>query len=242
MKKIFTTLTFVLLFSFLIPNAKAQVGFSIGPHIGYASPTGNYSGTVNDFYDGTKYGLSSGVNIGACAKLNVLFISGRVDIDYCWLKNSGNLTSSNGSAETKQNVFSFGIGPEYSLSLPMSPVKPYASIEILFSSFSGESTFSGVSGVQSSAITLSSATRTGLGLIAGAEFKLAAFSLDLNVRYNMYNVFGKSFNSYSNNDRTNSYSSLNDDNDPNYDGDKHPISSSRSISTVEINLGVLFGL
>ena len=205
MKKVFilpALFLFLLIFS---ANTKAQVGFSIGPNIGIASPTGNYSGTVDDFYNGSKYGLGTGVNIGLCAKVYVLFISGRADISYSWLKNSGNLASSNGSAVTKQNVFTFGIGPEYSISIHMSPIKPYASIELLFSTFSGESTFSGVSGVQSSTITLSSASRTGIGLIAGAEFKLAAFSLDLNVRYSLLNLLGKTFNSYGYNDRTNSY-------------------------------------
>jgi|WetSurMetagenome_2_1015567.scaffolds.fasta_scaffold160823_1 hypothetical protein len=236
-------LVFAFLSLFFISSvSSAQVGFSIGPNIGFALPTGDYSGGVNDFYNGAKYGLNSGVNIGACVKVNLLFISGRADINYCWLKNSGNLTSSNGSAETKQNIFTFGIGPEYSITIPMSPVKPYVSVELLISTFSGESTFHGVSGVQSSTITLSSATRTGIGLIAGAEFKLAVFSMDFNVRYNIHNLLGKTFTSYSNNDRTNSYSALNDDIDPGYDGDKHPVNSSRTISTLEINLGILFGL
>jgi len=236
-------LIFVFLSLFLITSvSKSQVGFSIGPNFGYVSPAGDLSGGINDFYTGTKYGLGSGVNIGACVKVNLLFISGRADVNYCWLKNSGNLTSSNGSAETKQNIFTFGIGPEYSITIPMSPVKPYASIEILFSTFSGESTFHGASGVQSSTISLSSATRTGLGLIAGAEFKLAVFSLDLNIRYNIHNLLGKTFSTYNNNDRSNSYSALNDDKDPNYDGNNHPVGSSRTISTLEINLGILFGL
>lgn len=241
MKKYYFIALAVFLFAFF-STSNAQLSLEIGPNIGIATPTGDFAGSVNDFYLGTKYGLKTGFNIGGSAKLNLLLLSGRIDLNYSFVSNNGNLTSSNGSVDTKQNIFSLGIGPEYKLAIPMSPIKPYASVELLFSTISGETTFHGAAQVSSNTLKLASVTRTGVSLILGSEIDFKAWALDLNVRYNVHNLFGKKFDPYHNSDRTNSYTALNDDGDPNYDGSTHPISTSRSITTVMLNVGVLFGL
>ena len=235
-------ITSILLLVCLSSISNAQISFEIGPNIGIISPTGSYAGNVNDFYLGNKYGLGTGFNVGATAKLDLFLLSGRVDLNYSWLSNSGSLTSSNGTVNTKQNIFSLGAGPEYKLNIPMSPIKPYACFELLFSTISGETTFQGAAQVSSNTLKIASATRTGISLIVGSEISFKTWTLDLNVRYNLHNLAGKKFDTYHNNDRTNSYSALNDGGDPDFDGNNHPVGSSRNITTVQLNVGVLFGL
>jgi hypothetical protein len=243
MKKSFFTILVIISLFISFATTKAQIHISLGPQLGFALPMSDYAGEVTDFYNGTKYGLKGGFNLGATIKADLLIIAGRVDINYAMLSNSGSITGfNNASLSIKQQNLIIGIGPEYSFGLPLIPIKPYASIELLFSTFSGESQYQGTPGVNSNNNSMASATRIGLGLLAGTEFKIGVFALDVSVRYNMLNLIGKSFTSYNNNDRTNSYFNLNDAKDPNFDGVNHPVGTSRTISTLQFNVGVLFGI
>jgi hypothetical protein len=115
---------------------------------------------------------------------------------------------------------------------------------LLFSSIGGETSFHGVSRVSDGTYTMSSATRLGLGLGAGAEFRFGGnHAVDLSARFNFINLIGKKFEELPSNERSDSYVNLNDEQDPNYvaDPNKHPISNSRSISTFQFNIAFLFG-
>jgi len=140
MRKILTIfLVSVILFIFSSVS-KAQIHISLGPQLGIALPMSDYGGDVSDFYNGNKYGLKNGFNIGATVKADLMVIAGRLDINYSMFKNDGNIigTGNNNSSVTiKQNNLIIGIGPEYNLDIPLSPFKPYASVELLFSTFSG---------------------------------------------------------------------------------------------------------
>ena len=245
MKKItFLIIIIIMLFAF-VPVSRAQIHLSIGPQVGVALPMSDFSGEVTDFYNGTKYGLNTGFNIGATVKADLMVIAGRLDINYAMFKNDGNIsgtTNTNSAGTVKMNSLIIGIGPEYNIDIPLSPIKPYGSIELLITSFSGSFQFQNTPLVSNSnSQDIASATRIGLGFLLGTEFKFGLYALDLSLRYNILNVGGKSFSSYTNNDRTNSYLNLNDDKDPNYDGDKHPVGSSRNMSSLQINVGFLFG-
>jgi hypothetical protein len=164
------------------------------------------------------------------------------------MSNSGiaDLTKQNSSVEITQHLFTIGIGTQFAFGVPLSPVKPYIGFDILFSTLSGTAKFQGTPDISSSNIDIemSTATRTGLGIAAGLEFKLMSTSLDLSLRYNMINLFSKSYEgNLTSNNRIESYKFLNDAKDPNYtSGDtKHPIGSDRSITTVQLQLGILFG-
>ncbi|HEY3252171.1 MAG TPA: outer membrane beta-barrel protein [Ignavibacteria bacterium] len=230
----------VLLILSLHAFSVSQVKFSAGPTVGMTLPSGDYSGTTIDYYNGTKYGLGSGVNFGAVLKAGFSVVTIKASLNFSSLSNSGNSEPGQGSVNVKQKLFMIGIGPEFGFSLKGSPVKPYAGIDLLFTSFSGETSFQGVSKVPSGTYSMSSSSRTGIGFGIGAEFSVAKkYALDLNIKYNMLNLMGKDFTGGP--DRINSYLALNDEKDPLYPDDKHPIGSSRSISVIQFNLAFLFG-
>ena len=200
MKKLLVIFIAFLSILVLTTSPKAQIHLSLGPELGVALPLSDYSGEVTDYYNGTKYGMKTGFNFGATLKAELIVLSGRLDISYSMHENEGNPTGQNNSSlTTKMNNLIIGFGPEYQIDIPMSPVKPYGSIEFLISTFGGEFQFQGTSSVNSSNNKMTTATRTGIGIILGTEIKLAVFALDINLRYNMLNAFGQSFTSYNNN-------------------------------------------
>lgn len=237
-------ISIAILTLFLFQNiSNSQVKFSLGPSAGITIPSGDYGGTTLNYYSGTSFGLSSGFNVGAILKANLPVISFRLGINYSSLKNTGNSEPGQGSVDVKQSFFMISAGPEYAINIPASPIKPYLGLDLLMTSFSGQTTFQGVSRVPSGTYDMSSASRIGLGFGAGVGFAIGKkMSLDVGFRYNFHNLFGKSFTGTD--DRLSSYTSLNDDKDPvnPSDLDKHPIGSSRSITTIQFNLGFLFGL
>ena len=49
---------------FIISNCQAQLHISLGPAIGYTIPSGDFGGATADYYKGTKYGMSGGIDFG----------------------------------------------------------------------------------------------------------------------------------------------------------------------------------
>jgi len=231
---LFLLISFNLLFS--------QIKFSAGPTIGYSAPTGDYTGTTIDYYNGTRYGLGGGFNFGGIFKLKFSSVNLKLSVIYSSLSNSGNSEPGQGSVDIKHNHLTIGAGPELAFNIPGSPVKPYIGIDLLITSISGETTFLGVSRVPSGTFSVSTTSRTGLGFGAGIIYGLSKkYSIDFGLRYNLHNLMGKSFTG--GDERIYSYTSLNDDRDPLYpdeDLKKHPIGDSRSISTFQINFAFLF--
>jgi len=229
----------------------------IGPTVGITAPTGDYSGTTMEYYSGTKYGLSTGFNIGALLKSNIGPFILRGSANYSFLNNSGSAEPNDGFIEHKSNIFTLSAGPEFVLTSVPTSIKPYLGADILLSFISGRSTFSSVDFVPDGTFDMQSAARLGLGFGAGFEYSLGAGNildisirygniLDISIRYNLVNLIGKEFNDVtpSENRRLDSYLSLNDDRDPVNPNDinRHPIGSSRSISTFQFNISYLFGL
>ena len=225
----------------------SQIGIKLGPMFGLTSPTVDYTGDVKDFYSGTKYGLRSGMNFGAMGKVTLGPLNGRISIGYASLDNTGvaDPSNPNSTGEINNSLFMFTLGTEFGFVIPQSPVKPYAGIDILFSSISGSFTFHGASHVNSDVEnSIKSSSRTGLGLSVGSEVAFGkTFTLDLSLRYNLINLFGQEFTNVTNANRIDSYVSLNDAGDPAYSaGDaKHPIGNDRTIATIVLQVGILFG-
>lgn len=222
----------------------AQMSIRLGPVIGLTTPTVDYSGDPKDFYSGTKYGLRSALNYGAQGKITLGPIRGRLSVSYSSLENNGPSGSNNGTVEIRNNLFMFTLGTEFTFGVPGSPVKPYGGVDLLFSSISGSFRFQGTSHVPSDEKSIQSASRTGLGVSIGAEVSLGrSYSVDLSLRYNLNNLFGKEYKVISNANRVDAYTSLNDAKDPDYDpnDNKHPIGNDRSIVTIQLQLGLLFG-
>jgi opacity protein-like surface antigen len=246
MKKIIV-LSALIIISF-VNVSYSQISIKLGPELGLTSPTVDYSGDAKDFYAGTKYGLRSGLHYGIMGKVQLGPLNGRLSISYASLDNNGNANPEqpNSTLEIKNNVFMFTLGTEFGFGIPFSPVKPYAGIDILFSSISGTYNFQGTSDVTSGERSIKSASRTGLGFAIGSEVAFGkSFTLDISLRYNLINLFGKSYDGVTeSNDRNYAYTDLNDAADPNSNSgnlNKHPVTNDRSIATIQINVGLLFG-
>lgn len=235
----------ILLFGGLT-YVNAQVKFSAGPELGITLPQGDYSGTTTDYYSGLRYGLNTGINFGGIFKAKLPILNIRAAINYSILSNSGLADANNAGSyvEVKHNLLMISVGPEFYFSIPASPIKPYGGIDLLFTSISGESTFQGLSRVPSGTYSMSSAGRTGIGFGVGAEVGIGRkMALDISLRYNLINLFSKSYEGGYDANRIDSYLHLNDAKDPRYPDEinKHPIGSDRTISTLQLNLSILFG-
>lgn len=244
MKKISLFILLALVFS--ASTAFSQISIKLGPLVGLTSPTVDYSGDAKDFYAGTKYGMRSGLNYGVMGKVLLGSIKGRLSISYASLDNNGPTGEPNSTVEINNNLFMFAIGTEFAFGIPASPVKPYAGIDILFTTISGSFNFSGSTpnGLSGGTKNISSASRTGLGFAIGSEVVFGnSFTLDLSLRYNLINLFGKEYTAPTNGSKTDVYAFLNDAKDPNFNASdpKHPVGSDRSIVTIQFNAGLLFG-
>jgi opacity protein-like surface antigen len=240
-------LTFIILLLVLSAGSYSQlIRFKIGPVIGLTSPTSDYSGNTEDFFNGTKYGMSSGINFGAMGKINIGPIGGRVSVVYSSLSNEGlgDPDYPNSSLNLTNSQLMFTLGAEFGFTIPFTPIRPYAGIDVLFTSTSGTFNFQGTQRVASGENDIASSSRTGLGFALGTEIGFGkTFILDLSLRYNMINLLGKEFTAVTNANRIDSYKNLNDDADPNYSStdEKHPIGNDRQIATIQLQLGLIFG-
>jgi outer membrane protein W len=223
------------------------VKFAVGPTVGLTVPAGDYAGETYEYYVGTKYGLGTGFNVGAVLKARLLVLNIRAGLTYTSLSNTGiaELDEPGTYVEVKQNLVTIFAGPEYHFQIPASPVKPYIGADLLFTSFSGHTTFNEpVDRVPTGTYNMSTATRIGIGLGAGVEFGLGkTYALDFSIKYNLLNLIGKNYDVIVTDPaRLHAYINLNDDRDPLSLDNNHPIVNSRSISTLQFNLAFLFGL
>lgn len=241
------TVGIIMLIALMTVQTNAQVNIKLGGGLGMISPASDLSGSTIEYYNGTNYGLGSGLNINGKAKFGFAAFNLTGEIDYSSLSSTGNSEPGQGSVEISQKIISLKVGPEFRLGLPMLPVTPYLGFNVAMNSFSGETTFQGVSKVPSATYSMKSATRFGVGFYAGAELSVGPFlSLDFNLSYNLMNVSGKEWNDANPgiNQRIDSYLSLNDAADPFYewDDDKHVVSKARNIHSVLFTVSLLFGL
>jgi opacity protein-like surface antigen len=236
---------FVLVFA---SSSYSQISLKVGPMLGLTNPTSDYSGETTDFYNGTKYGMKSGFHYGVLGKVVFGPIGGRVSIGYVSMSNSGNAdpTNPNSTVDVSNNMFMLTLGTEFGITIPFTPVRPYAGLDLLITTISGDVQFKSTSGVPSDSREITSGTRTGLGLALGTEIGFGkTFILDISLRYNLVNLSGKSYDGATNsNNRLDAYSFINDDADPNFGGanSNHPVGESRNIQTIQINVGLLFSL
>ena len=220
----------------------------IGGGIGTVSPKGDFSGSTIDYYNGTNYGQSGGIDYQIKARIGILGFNLVGQMDYASLSNSGNATSgqTNSSINLSQKILSFKIGPEFKLNIPLSPVTPYIGANISFNHFSGTVSFQGITSVPSGEYDIKSDSRIGYGISGGVIINLMGLTLDVGAQYNILNAFGKKFevSDPTNTKRVDSYLALNDDQDPLYQAGStnHFISSSRTLSTLAFTATVMFGL
>jgi len=234
------------LIALMMTPSRAQVNLKFGVGIGTMIPTADFSGSTSDFYNGSRYGLSSGPNIHGKAKVGLSEWSLTGEIDYSSLSNTGNSEQGQGEVDISQTILSLKVGPEFRMSFPVLPITLYIGADLALNRFSGKTTFQGVSRVPSATYSMDGATRFGIGFSVGTEVSIGSdMALDINISYNFMNLSGKKWGDVNagSNQRIDSYLALNDGRDPQYTAgdDKHFISSERNIQSILFTVGILFG-
>jgi hypothetical protein len=240
---IFAAALFLMFFTY---QTNAQVTLQLGAGLGYSTPTGDYGGNTTEFYEGTKYGIESGVNYHAKARVGLLFLNVFGEIGYTTFTGEGEAAPGQGNINLSHNVFSMKVGPEFPITIPLSPITPYLMGFVAVNTFSGEVEFQGVSGVPSGTYDLASATRVGIGGGGGVTLSAGPLKLDLSIQYHLINFIGNEYKieSVTSHDRLDNYTSLNDGKDPAYasGSDAHFIQDDRGIGAMEFKLTAMFGL
>lgn len=238
------TLFVTILLVILTSTGFSQVSVKIGGGGGYAIPGGDYGGTIQEFYSGTNYGMSSGYNLHLKAKASILTFAAKAEIDYATFSNKEEWEPGK-EEEINHNILSFRLGPEFRFDIPLSPITPYIDAYVSLNTISGSFQFkSRPNGLPSDKRDMESATRIGVGFGGGAELSLGPFMfLDLGIHYNMVNLVGKEFKGLTNQNRIDSYKYLNDEKDPLYsaNSDVHIVSDARAINNLQFTLTILFG-
>lgn len=244
MKKLFILITVTL---FFIPaNIQSQVSFQIGGGLGYISPVGGYGGSTIDFYNGTKYGMSSGFNYHAKARVGLLGFNLFGIVEYSTVSGEGESEPGHGKVENSHGIFSLKAGPEFNISPPLSPVGFYLDGFVSVNTFSGTVKFQGVAEVPSGEYKFENETRFGAGIGGGALLDIIpVVTFDVGVHYNLYNVFDQQYTGTSTNPkRLDSYTSLNDEKDPLFgtDDDIFIVENARSINAWQFTLTAMIGI
>jgi len=243
MKRIILLLTSVmLLFS---SNLYPQVTLQVGGGLGMTAPSGNYAGSTIDFFNGTHYGLESGFNMHAKARVGLLGLNLVGMIDYSTLSGEGEGEPGQGEVKNSHSIFSLKAGPEFNISIPMFPLGFYLDAFLSMNTFSGTVSFQGLTKVPSGDYDIESATRFGAGGGGGILIDiLPVVTLDFGIHYNAYNAFTKEYSTdVSAPGRLEVYTSLNDDKDPLYQvTEDNIVSESRAINAWQYTLTVMVGI
>jgi len=245
--KIFkNALTAIFITIILSTLTSAQITLQVGGGMGIVSPSGDYGGTTIEFYNGTKYGLETGTNFHAKARVGVLSFNVFGMVDYTSLSGEGESEPGKGKVEVSQSVFSLKVGPEFHIGIPAAPVGVYLDGSIGLNTISGEVIFNGVSEVPSGTYDVESESRVGFGLGGGVLLDIIPMlTIDIGIHYNWMNPFGKIYTSKvpSSHPRLDAYTSLNDDKDPLFGvTDDNIIENSRSMENWQFTLTLLFGI
>lgn len=238
-------ITVSLLVLGLASHTSAQVTIQVGAGLGYATPTGDYGGNTTEFYNGTKYGIESGINYNLKGRVGLAFLNVFGEIGYTTFSGEGEAAPGQGNIKLSNNVFSIKAGPEFPINIPLSPITPYLQGFLSVNTFSGDVEFQGVSAVPSGTYDIASATRVGIGGGVGAWFSLGLIKLDLNIQYHLINFTGNEYKieNVTSHERLDNYTSLNDGKDPGYNGsDSHFIKDDRGIGALEFKITAMFGL
>lgn len=224
----------------------SQITLQVGGGLGYINPVGDYGGTTIDFYEGINYGMSSGFNYHAKARVGLIGLNLFGIIEYSNVSGEGESEPGKGTVENSHGIFSLKAGPEFNISPPLFPLGFYLDGFVSVNTFSGTVKFQGVAEVPSGEYDLGSETRFGVGVGGGVLLDiLPVVTLDFGVHFNLYNVFGQQYTGTTGNPkRLDAYTSLNDDKDPLYgtDNDIFIIKDVRAINAWQFTLTAMIGI
>ena len=245
-RKIFITIVIISMPVFAQTSLPSPFSLQVGVGIGSVSPKGDFGGSTMEYYSGTNYGQSGGIDYQVKARIGILGLNLVGQMDYASLSNNGNSIQGSGNIDISQKIMSLKLGPEFKLNIPLAPITPYIGANISYNHFSGNVSFQGVTAVPSGENDIKSDSRVGYGISGGVIVSLMGLTLDVGAQYNILNAFGKKFEitDPTNPKRVDSYLVLNDDKDPLYQSGSatHFIGSSRTISTFAITVTAMFGI
>jgi len=226
---------------FAAVHSPGQISIQVGGGVGYAMPTSDFSGSTVDYYAGKNYGLAGGLNLHGKFRFGILGLRLNGEASYSLFSNDGDAEPGQGTLETKKRVLALKVGPEFQLSVPALPITPYLGFNVALNTFSGQTTFRGVSKVSSGTFDLTGASRIGVGATVGTLLSLAGTNLDIALHYNLHNLTGKTWEGADS--RLDTYTGLNDDKDPAFAplNDKHVVENARSIHSIVVTVSVMFG-
>lgn len=241
------TMGSVLLCLMLFITAGHGQTLQVGAGLGIMVPTSDFGGTTVDFYNGQRYGLSTGFTMAGKVRVgfgSVYLVGG---VGFSSVTNSGDAEPGRGTVEISQTILTLSAGPEFHINIPAAPITPYVGATIALHRFSGETKFQGVARVPSATFDVEASSRFGVGFHGGALIEISRLvSLDVGLGYNLMNVGGKSWSDVnpSQDQRLDTYLSLNDEKDPLFrtGSNDHVVGSSRLISSFQILVSVMFGL
>lgn len=181
--------TSIFLFVFFI-QINAQVTFQLGGGVGYEMASGELGSDIENMGDG-NFGMDGGLNVHAKARVGLLNFIVAGEVGYTMMSTDGTINSV--KYESNLNILSLKVGPEFHFGLPLVPVDPYAGVNLQINTFTGDNKLQGAAGLASGTYDLESATRIGLGINGGVVLSLGGTKLDVNLSYNMLNLFGKDY-------------------------------------------------
>ena len=243
-RNIIITAVVISLSAFAQTPVPSPVSLQVGIGLGNVSPKSDFGGSITDYYLGTKYGQSGGIDYQVKARIGIIGFNLVGQMDYASLSNNGYVQQIPGTIDISQKILSFKIGPEFKFSIPLFPVTPYIGANIAFNRFSGSVSIQSTVPVSNAEYSIKGDSRIGYGISGGVIVNLMGLTLDIGAQYNVLNAFGKKFDPGQGR-YIDSYLALNDAPDPAYHAPgnfDHFIKSSRTLSTFAITATVMFGL
>ncbi len=223
-----------------VASGQSSFQFGGGGHI--MLPVGDYGGSTNDFYLGSKYGAGVGLGFHFKSRFEFAGISWMASMEYSIFKNKGNGESSQGEIELDRRIFSLRLGPEWFLDVADS-FTPYVSAGLMLNNIGGDASFKKISTLPDTAFIQQAGERLGLGISSGVLIPLyPEANLDISLNYNLVNPFNKVWVADSRGRRVDAYGAINDAQDPLFSptDTRHFIQSPRLIQTLQLSVTLIF--
>ncbi|MEK6566930.1 MAG: outer membrane beta-barrel protein [Bacteroidota bacterium] len=223
-----------------VASGQSSFQFGGGGHV--MMPVGDYGGSTNDFYLGSKYGAGVGLGFHFKSRFEFAGIPWMASMEYSIFKNKGNGESSQGEIELDRRIFSLRLGPEWFLDVADS-FTPYVSAGLILNNMGGDAGFKKISTVPDTAFIQQAGERLGLGISGGVLIPLyPEANFDISLNYNLMNPFNKVWVADSRERRVDSYAAINDAQDPlSPSGNPgHFIQNARSIQTLQLTITLIF--
>jgi len=225
-----------------LTSGQSKPQFGGGGHV--ALPVGDFGGSTDDFYLGSKYGAGVGLGFHFKSRFEFAGISWMTTMEYTIFKNKGNGESSLGEIYVDRRIFSLRLGPEWFLDVSNS-FTLYVSPGLVLNNMGGDASFKKISTVPDTAFIQQAGERLGISITGGVLIPLYPESnVDISLSYNLVNPFNKVWVADSRGRRVDAYGAINDAQDPiiSTGNTANFIQHPRSIQTLQLSVSLIFRL